>query len=147
MAIVEKDPLASDQLKPSLDEALKQFPKSVTLWNKLLVLTLEGKEEVPLFQIDTGSNSGDGPEAMETSQNAEIPDVFWEAIKSVGEAEDSIVLWQTAIDHFTAHPNKEEAIPVVDKLYEKAMASELSLCNRFKPQYLLWLLKAKGFQF
>ena len=137
--LLEGDALSGYPLKSTLEESVQQFPKSSRLWVKLLKTSLEGKEEAPLFCIDTGNN--DEPMAEDATLTKEIPLSFWQGVKSLGNTADSIPLWQVALDHFSSISDGNDT---VKELYSKALATEPPVCNHFKPRFLNWIANQKG---
>ena len=125
-----------------LEEAVDQFPKNAALWTKLIKAFLEGKEEAPLFHIDTGADPADQgqmEEDEETSRSvAEIPALFWQAAKALGPTAEAIPLWESAADHFSRN------VDAAQELYQRALAQEPPVCTHFKARYLSWIASHKG---
>ena len=138
--LLEADALSGYPLKSILEDSVRQFPKSSRLWVKLLKTLLEGKEEVPLFCIDTGNN--DEPMAEDEISTKEIPQSFWQGVKALGNT-DSIPLWQAVLDHFSSISDCYET---VEELYSKALAAEPPVCSHFKSRFLNWIATHKGFR-
>ncbi len=144
--MLESDSYSGYQLRTVLEEAVKQFPKSNTLWIKSLKAHLEDKEDEPLFQIDTGAGTPDeSSPAASSPAVVELPAIFWEAIKALGYTDDSIPVWETAIEHFeTVSKENSKALETLEELYRKALAAEPPVGNHFKPRYLSWIATHKG---
>lgn len=146
--MLETDPFSGFHFATIMEEAVKQYPKNNVLWIKLLKAKLEKKEEEPLFQIDTGVQSDEemsDADLKKSIESAEIPVVFWEAIKALGPTSDSIPVWDAAIDHFEAlGPKNTDAVEIVKELYEKALVVEPPVGNHFKTRYLYWIATTKG---
>ena len=150
MEILENESVSGRQLKTVLEEAVKQHPKESQLWTRLVKIHLEskGEEEEQFFQIDTGADLEELPSAdEEPTMSLEIPAVFWEAVKQLGPTASSISIWETAVEHFESiQQTNSKASEVLEDLYQKAMIEEPPVGNHFKPRYLSWIAKLKGFQ-
>lgn len=125
-------------MKSVLEEAVGQFPKSAALWIKLVKVVLEGKEEAPLFLIDTGSDPVTEDPQPDGSQPAEVPSLFWRAAEALGATADAIPLWETAVDHFIRN------VDAAEELFRRALAIEPPICNHFKARYLSWIAANRG---
>ena len=142
VCLLEKDALSGYPLKSILEDAVQQFTKSSRLWVMLMKAVLEGKEDAPLFCIDTGNN--DEPMAEDSSPTKEIPPSFWQGIKALGN--DTIPLWQVLLEHFIGIIDKENRsrLELVEELYSKALQAEPPVCSHFKPRFLDWIAHHKG---
>lgn len=139
--LLEGDAHSGYNLRSVLEEAVEQFPKNAGLWTKLIKAVLEGKEEAPLFHIDTGRDPGDQGqtgEEEETSRSVEIPALFWKAAKALGPTAEAIPLWESTVDHFSRN------VDAAQELYGRALAEEPPLCAHFKARYLSWIATHKG---
>ena len=147
--MLTKDPYSGYRVKDVANEGLKMYPKNPSLWVIALKEELVKKEDVPLFQIDTGADADvDMPEADEpenASMVTELPDMFWDAIKALGPSSDSFAVWDVAIEHFkTLSKTNPKAAEIIDNLYQKALNEEPPIGDHFKPLYLDWIASFKG---
>ena len=142
--LIKTDALSGYPLKSILEDAVQQFPKSSRLWVMLMKTVLEGKDDAPIFCIDTGNN--DEPMAEDPSPTKEIPSFFWQGIKALGNSEDAIPLWKVLLEHFINIIDKDNpsSLETVEELYTKALQAEPPVCSHFKPCFLGWIAHNKG---
>lgn len=106
-------------------------------------MILTGSKEDELFQIDTGA--GEPMEQAPSSEPVEVPEAFWRAVKAIGDEKETIPVWETVICHFESlAKSNESAVPIVEELFNKAVACEPPVGSHFKPLYLSWIASAKG---
>ncbi|KAK2704984.1 U3 small nucleolar RNA-associated protein 6 homolog [Artemia franciscana] len=146
-----------------LASATKNFPKSAKFWLERLqsefdVNLLDSSNA--LFMIDTGSepmqedrsvvdttvkyseDSEDSEDSDTDEVTYELPKVFWEAVKALGDTKESLQIWQFLSRHLIE--KGKEARKAVQKLFDESLKRKPVISKVLNVTYLEWTFKVKG---